>query len=52
MDLSRANNGHVSSPVCTVKPNGSSETPHTERKTNKREIRHLFVLWAGEQRVD
>lgn len=47
MDLRRANNEHVSSPVCAVKPNGLSETPHTERKVNKGEIRHLFLLWTG-----
>lgn len=37
MDLSRANNGHVSSPVCAVKPNDSTESPYTERKVNKRQ---------------
>lgn len=38
MDLSRANNGHVSSPVCAVKPTGSSETPYTERTVNNERL--------------
>lgn len=44
MDLSRANNGHVSSPLRAAIPNGLSETLHTERTVNNGEIRHRFSL--------